>query len=96
MLDFIQKHEFEHAQTLQKKLTKQEILNLFNKHRDTDYYQQLEEEMLSGESLALILTNRSETKFDEEKKEEFNSQTQRKLKIRIPSSLTPVLLYPRP
>ncbi len=70
MLDLLNKNEFDIAQTLQKKLTKQEVLNLFNKYKDADFYGQIEEEMLSGESLAVVLTNRSEAKFDEEKKEE--------------------------
>lgn len=69
-MELLNKNEFDIAQTLQKKLTKQEIFNLYNKYKDAAFYQKIEEEMLSGESICLVLTNRKETKFDEEKKEE--------------------------
>ncbi len=58
------------VQTLQRKLTKQEIQNLFNKYKDEEFYEQIQEEMVSGDSLVLVLTNKLESKFDEERKEE--------------------------
>eukprot|EP00826_Nyctotherus_ovalis_P026244 TRINITY_DN2051_c0_g1_i11.p1 TRINITY_DN2051_c0_g1~~TRINITY_DN2051_c0_g1_i11.p1 ORF type:complete len:196 (-),score=41.60 TRINITY_DN2051_c0_g1_i11:1074-1661(-) len=45
-------------------------MNLFSKYKTAEFYQQIIDEMTSGESWCFILTNRYETKFDEEKKED--------------------------
>ena len=66
MLD---QNEFTIKERKQDKLTKQEVMNLFTKHKAADFYQQIVNEMTSGESWCFVLTNQHETKFDEEKKE---------------------------
>lgn len=48
----------------------EEILNLFFKYRNKDFFDEIKEHHSAGESKVLLLINRVDTKYDEEKEEE--------------------------
>lgn len=51
-------------------LRNEEILNLFFKYRNKDFFDEIKEHHSAGESRVLLLINRVDTKYDEEKEEE--------------------------
>jgi len=38
-------------------LTREEVLNLFYKHRNASYFQEIEEHLMTAESIVLLLVN---------------------------------------
>lgn len=51
-------------------LRNEEILNLFFKYKNKDFFDDIKEHLSAGESKVLLLINKVETKYDEEKEEE--------------------------
>lgn len=46
------------------------MLNLFHKYQKRDYYGEIEEHMMTSESIVLLLINKVDTIWDEEKQED--------------------------
>ena len=68
--DKLRENHFEVFHEVKKILTKEEILNLFYKHRNAPYYAEIEEHMMTAESVVLLLVNDKETVPAEEEGEE--------------------------
>ena len=66
----IEDNNFEIFHQKQKVLRNEEILNLFYKYRNQDFYDDIKEHLTAGESKILLLINKVETTYDEEKEEE--------------------------
>jgi nucleoside diphosphate kinase len=63
----LDKHNFEVFHSTRKILSKEEVLNLFYKYRNNAYYQEIEEHMLTTESVIMLLINKTDTVYDHEK-----------------------------
>ena len=57
-------HNFEVFHSMKKILSKEEVLNLFYKYRTRDYFTEIEEHMLTADSIVLLLINKVNTVFD--------------------------------
>lgn len=55
--DKLRENHFEVFHEVKKILTKEEILNLFYKHRNASYYPEIEEHLMTAESVVLLLVN---------------------------------------
>ena len=64
--EILDKHNFEVFHQRQKIFTKEEVLNLFYKYRAKDFYGQIEEHMLTADSIVLLLINKVDEVWDEE------------------------------
>ena len=51
-------------------MTKEEILNLYYPYRNAIYFQDMQEHLMTAESLILLLINKTETIYDEAKEED--------------------------
>lgn len=63
----LDKHNFEVFHSSRKILSKEEVLNLFYKYRHNAFYTDIEEHMMTGESVIMLLINKVEKVFDAEK-----------------------------
>ena len=68
--DKLRENHFEVFHEVKKILTKEEILNLFYNHRNAPYYAEIEEHMMTAESVVLLLVNDKESIPAEEEGEE--------------------------
>ncbi len=66
----LDQNNFEVFHSKRKILTKEEILNLFYPYRNATYFQDISEHLQTAESLVLILINKVETVYDEQKEED--------------------------
>lgn len=66
----INDNDFEVFNEKTKVLRNEEILNLFNKYKTQDFYDDIKEHLTAGESKVMLLINKVESKYDEEKEEE--------------------------
>jgi len=55
------KNNFQIFHSVTKVLTKEEILNLFYSHRNASYYADIQEHLMTAESVVLLLTNSRDT-----------------------------------
>ncbi len=55
------KNNFQIFHNVTKVLTKEEILNLFYSHRNASYYADIQEHLMTAESIVLLLTNSRDT-----------------------------------
>ena len=58
---------FEVFHSMKKILTREEVLNLFYQYRTREFYGEIEEHMLTAESIVLLLINKVDTVFDTQK-----------------------------
>jgi nucleoside diphosphate kinase len=63
----LDKHNFEIFHQKRKILSKEEVLNLFYNYRHRDFYPEIEEHMLTAESIILLLINKIDSVYDPEK-----------------------------
>lgn len=63
----LDKHNFEVFHSVRKILSREEVLNLFYKYRSSSYYSDIEEHMMTAESIVMLLINKVETVYDPEK-----------------------------
>jgi murein L,D-transpeptidase YafK len=56
-------------------LSKEEVLNLFGAYRDDAFYEDIMEHMMTAESLVLLLINKVDKVWDEERGEEVKLDT---------------------
>ena len=64
--DLLDKHNFEIFHQKRKILSKEEVLNLFYPYRQKDFYSEIEEHMITAESVVLLLINKVDTVWNEE------------------------------
>lgn len=74
-MGILDQNNFEVFHSKRKVLTKEEILNLFYPYRNATYYEQIQEHLLTAESLVFILVNKVETIYDEDKEEDVNLES---------------------
>jgi len=55
------KNNFQIFHSVTKILTREEILNLFYSHRNASYYADIQEHLMTAESIVLLLTNSRDT-----------------------------------
>ena len=55
------KNNFQIFHSVTKVLAKEEILNLFYSHRNASYYADIQEHLMTAESIVLLLTNSRDT-----------------------------------
>ena len=60
----LDKHNFEVFHSLKKIMSKEEVLNLFYKYRTRDYFSEIEEHMLTADSIVLLLINKVNLIYD--------------------------------
>lgn len=60
----LDKHNFEIFHSMRKIMTKEEVLNLFYKYRNRDYFRDIEEHMMTAESIVLLLINKVDKVYD--------------------------------
>ena len=70
IMKVIDDNDFEVFHEKTKVLRNEEILNLFYKYRNMEFYDEIKEHLSAGESKVLLLINKVDTKYDEEKEEE--------------------------
>lgn len=70
IMKVINDNDFEVFNEKTKVLRNEEILNLFNKYKTQDFYDDIKEHLTAGESKVMLLINKVESKYDEEKEEE--------------------------
>jgi nucleoside diphosphate kinase len=70
IMKIIDDNDFEVFHQKQKVLKNEEILNLFYKYRNKEFYDDIKEYLSAGESKVLLLINKVETKYDEEIEED--------------------------
>lgn len=58
MYDDLEQNNFEVFHQEKKILTKEEVLNLFYSHRNASYYPDIQEHMLTAESIVMLLVNK--------------------------------------
>ena len=63
----LDQHNFEVFHQKRKILSKEEILNLFYSYRNRDFYQEIEEHMMTADSIVLLLINKVDSVWSEEK-----------------------------
>jgi hypothetical protein len=63
-------HNFEVFHQKRKILSKEEIINLFHNYQHRDFYGGIEEHMMTAESIVLLLINKVDKVWDEEKQED--------------------------
>lgn len=68
--DKLRDNHFEIFHEVKKILTREEILNLFYKHRNAPYFAEIEEHLMTAESVVLLLVNACESIPAEEETEE--------------------------
>ena len=61
---------FEIFHQKRKILSKEEVLNLFYPYKENDFYADIEEHMLTAESIILLLINKVDMVWDDERQEE--------------------------
>jgi len=66
----LDQNNFEVFHSQRKILTREEILNLFHKYRNASYFPQIQEHLLTAESLVLLIINKVDKIYDEEKEED--------------------------
>ena len=57
----LEANHFNVFHSVTKVLTKEEILNLFYQHRNAPFYPDMQEHLMTAESIVLLLTNSKET-----------------------------------
>ena len=60
---------FEVFHSMRRILTKEEVLNMFYPYRNAQYFPDIKEHMLTADSLVLLLVNKTETVWNDEKQE---------------------------
>jgi len=70
IMKVIDDNDFEVFHQKTKILRNEEILNLFYKYRNQEFFDDIKEHLSSGESKVMLLINKVETRYDEEKEEE--------------------------
>ena len=65
----IEDSNFEVFHSKKKILSKEEILNLFYPYRNAPFFTDIEEHLMTAESIVLLLINKDDEIFDEEKDE---------------------------
>ena len=68
--DKLRENHFEVFHEVNKILSREEILNLFYKHRNASYFPDIQEHLMTAESTVLLLVNAQETIPSEEEGEE--------------------------
>jgi nucleoside diphosphate kinase len=68
-------NNFEIFHSNKKTLTKEEILNLFYPYRNAFFYPEIQEHLMTGDSLVLLIINKVETVYDEKKEEDVKLET---------------------
>lgn len=63
----LDKHNFEVFHSMKKIMSKEEVLNLFYKYRSKDFFTEIDEHMLTAESIVLLLINKVSTIYDPER-----------------------------
>lgn len=66
----LEKNNFEVFHSKRKVLTREEILNLFYKYRNAPFFPEIQEHLMTAESLVLLIINKVESIFDEEQGED--------------------------
>ena len=66
----LDQHNFEVFHQKRKILSKEEILNLFYSYKNKDFYQEIEEHMMTADSIVLLLINKVDTVWSDEKQED--------------------------
>lgn len=66
----LEENNFEVFHSKKKVLTKEEVLNLFYPYRNASYYPEIQEHMLTAESIVLLLINKVDTVYDEQREED--------------------------
>jgi nucleoside diphosphate kinase len=66
-MNILDAHNFEVFHQKRKILSKEEIINLFYQYQTKDFYQSIEEHMMTAESIVLLLINKVDKVWDEEK-----------------------------
>lgn len=78
-MDEVVKHlednHFEIFHQKRKILTKEEVLNLFYSYRNAPFYPEIQEHMLTAESVVLLMINKTESIVDEETEEEIKLES---------------------
>lgn len=70
IMQIIDDNDFEVFHEKTKVLRNEEILNLHYKYRNRDFYDDIKEHLSAGESKVMLLINKVDTTYDEEKEEE--------------------------
>ena len=68
-------NNFEIFHQKKKILSKEEVLNLFFPYKNKEFYGEIEEHMLTAESIVLLLINKVETVWSEEKGEDIKLES---------------------
>lgn len=66
----LDQQHFEIFHQKRKILSKEEVLNLFYPYRDKEYYGEIEEHLMTAESIILLLINKVESVWSEEAQED--------------------------
>lgn len=69
-MNILDQHNFEVFHQKRKILSKEEIINLFYDYQHRDYYNAIQEHMMTADSIVLLLINKVDKVWDEEKQED--------------------------